>query len=210
MSGPRALRVMLAGLTLVMLGAARRGEPLTDAAESAVAVWKPVEQPAAGAPADSRTRERALARHVGRAARPGARAIPALSVAAARAAPRAAQPMGEVPVAAARGAGEGAGEFSQVQAAAAGAAPDAARAMAQREPRAAPGDDPSGARAAAEARGGASAVGAPGQGAASAAPLIYFSAPLARGRIGIGTLHTSIRPAGTLNHSSWRLRRASA
>src|SRR5437879_12802360 len=80
-------------------GAARTGrgsrradrlvEPLTDAAESAVAVWKPVEQPAAGAPADSRTRERALARHVGRAARPGARAIPALSVAAARAAPRA-------------------------------------------------------------------------------------------------------------------------
>ena len=30
-----------------------------------------------------------------------------------------------------------------------------------------------------------------------------------RGRTGIGTLHTSTRPAGTLNHSSWRLRRAS-
>src|SRR5438270_152705 len=108
-----------------------------------------------GASADSRARERALARHVGRAARPGARALPALSVAAARAAPRAAQPVGEVPVAAARGADEGAGGFSQVQAAAAGAAPDAARTMAQREPRPAPGEEPSGARAAAEARGGA-------------------------------------------------------
>src|SRR5205823_6202558 len=110
-------------------GADRLVEPLTDAAESAVAIRKPVEEPPAGAPAGSRARKRALARHVGRAARPGTRALPALSVAAARAAPRAAQPVGEVPVAAARGAGEGAGEFSQVQAAAAGAAPDAARAM---------------------------------------------------------------------------------
>src|SRR5437763_56274 len=186
MSGPRALRVMLAGLTLVMLGAAVAfGE---DAARQAPPDPDPglleflgsVDGLAEVSPDYLAQAERA-------------RALPALSVAAARAAPRAAQPMGEVPVAAAAGADEGAGEFSQIQAAAAGAPPDAARAMAQREPRPAPGDDPSGARAAAEARGGASAGGAPGQGAASAAPLIISRRRSLAG--GSGSAHCTRRSA---------------
>ena len=38
---------------------------------------------------------------------------------------------------------------------------------------------------------------------------VGYRVPPLRGRTGMGTLQTSTRPAGTLNHSSWRLRRAS-
>ena len=40
-------------------------------------------------------------------------------------------------------------------------------------------------------------------------PFYRVTPPFAAGRTGTGTLQTSTRPAGTLNHSSWRLRRAS-
>src|SRR5260370_23372790 len=174
-------------------------ESFARAAQAPVPFRRPVGQLAALAPAGACARHRALARDVVRAARSGARSLFALADAAPRAAPCAARPLAEVPGAAAERAGERAGEFSQVSAAAAGAAPDAARAMARCEPRPAPADDRARTRAATERPGTAAAPGA-----AAAAPLIV------RGRTGTPTLHTSRRPAGTLNHSSCRLRRASA
>ena len=163
-------------------------------------------------------RQRALARHVGRAARPGARAFYALALTAARATPGAAQPLAEVPGAVAGREGQRAPEFPPLSAAAARAAPDAARAVAQRHPRTASADDRARARAAHEACRGAAwpATASPAplnrqRGRNSPHPEIaaalkcvavgYLVPPL-RGRTGMGTLQTSTWPAGTLNHSS--------
>src|ERR1700681_4892512 len=70
-------------------------EPVFSAAEAAVTLRWSVEHAAAGAPAGSGARQRALARDASRRARPGARAFPALADPAARSAARAAQPLAE-------------------------------------------------------------------------------------------------------------------
>src|SRR5262249_31758457 len=114
----------------------------------------------------------------------------------------------EVPVTGAGGAGEGAGQLPPLSAAVARAPSDAARPMAQCHPRAAPADDRASPCGAIDplGRGGSPAAHA----SAAAAPLsCYFAVLPDTGRTGTGTLQTSTRPAGTLNQSSRRLRRAS-